>query len=77
MKIYNIDIRVEYLPYYLAVPLDIAMIIVCAYLVKWLFEGIWPSILFLVPAVMIVFEIWEKTKEKKERIFSVRKVDPL
>jgi hypothetical protein len=77
MQIYEWDIRINYLPMYVAVPIIAAFLIISAYLVWWLIHGTWPAIFFLIGTVMGTVETWEKTKNEKGKIFSVRKVDPL
>ncbi|MCC7568657.1 MAG: hypothetical protein PHW58_04465 [Candidatus Methanofastidiosa archaeon] len=77
MQIYNRDIRIRYLPLYVAVPIMAGIAIAAGYLFWWLINGTWPAILFLMAAVMMFVETWERTRAEKGKILSVRKVDPL
>ncbi|RZN44957.1 hypothetical protein EF808_07395 [archaeon] len=77
MQIYAWDIRINYLPLYIALPIMAGFAIVSAYLFWWLIHGTWPAILFLIGSFMGFVETWEKTRNEKGKIISVRKVDPL
>ncbi len=77
MRIHSLEIKVLYLPLYVAIPLVVALVVISGYLVWWLIHGTWPAIFFLMASLMGIVEVWEKTKVKKDSIFLFRKVDPL
>ncbi|HPR41189.1 MAG TPA: hypothetical protein PK718_01410 [Candidatus Methanofastidiosa archaeon] len=78
MIIFDYDIRINYLPLYLAVPIWIVLIIITGYLVWWLIHGTWTAIFFLMASLMMIVETWDRTRqEKREKMFSLRKLDPL
>jgi len=77
MIFYGYDIRVQYLPIYLAIPIAAVLVVISGYLVWWLINGTWPAILFLLASIMGIVETWDKTRKEKGKIISVRKVNSL
>ncbi len=77
MQLYNIDIRIQYLPVYVAVPIMAVLLVISGYLFWWLIHGTWPAILFLMATLMFTVEAWDKTRKEKGKIFLIRKVEPL
>lgn len=77
MIFFGYDVRVEYLPIYVAIPIAAVLVVISGYLVWWLIHGTWPAIFFLLASVMGIVETWDKTRKKKGKMVSIRKIDSL
>jgi len=53
MQLYNIDIRIRYLPVYVAIPIMAFLLVISGYLFWWLIHGTWPAIFFLMATLML------------------------
>ncbi|MBN1785746.1 MAG: hypothetical protein JW825_01995 [Candidatus Methanofastidiosa archaeon] len=77
MRFFDYDLRINYLPKYLAIPIIALLTIITGYLVLWLIHGTWPAVLFIMATVMFIVETWDRTRKEKGKIFTLRKIDPL
>jgi len=77
MRLYGYNLRILYLPMYLAIPIWAVLLVISVYLLWWLINGTWPAIIILMATVMMIVETWDRTRQEKGKIISLQKINPL
>jgi len=77
MRLYGYNLRILYLPMYLAIPIWAVLLVISVYLLWWLINGAWPAIIILMATVMMIVETWDRTRQEKGKIISLQKINPL